>query len=391
MERTDYNAAFERLTAGLTTKPRLLLHVCCAPCMSAAIGRLCAHFAVTVYFYNPNICPEAEYAKRLGEVRRLLKEAGYDVPVLAEPYDRAAYDAAVGELKGSAEGGAKCERCCYARLERTAAKAAAEGYEYFTTTLTSGPLKNAALLNGMMAELAAKYGVACLPSDFKKKGGNLLIKDMCAKYGVYRQHYCGCTPPRLVAAVTGGIAAGKSTLVGIFARLGAYTIAADKITRELQAEGTAVNAAIKSAFPQAVKGGRLDRAALKSEVFADPARLAKLESIVHPAVKAEIVRRIAAADAAVVVVEVPLLFESGMAPVADVTVNVEMPPEVRKARAMARDGMTAAAFDAVAGAQLSDEERRARADVTVRGDDLKSLEKSAEELMRQWQDKLKQA
>lgn len=387
----DFNAEFERAAASLNGRPRLLLHVCCAPCMSAAMPLLIDNFTVTVYFYNPNIFPEAEYFKRLSEVRRLLIETGNNgVRVIAEPYDRAEYDGAVGELKGGEERGEKCVRCCYARLERAAKMAADGGYDYFTTTLTSSPVKDAALLNRIMSELSDKYGAAYLPSDFKKKGGNLRIKETCGKYGVYRQRYCGCTPPRLVVAVTGGIAAGKSTLTGMFGELGAYTIDADKVTRELQSEGTEVNAAIKRAFPNAVKSGILDRLALKNEVFADAEKLTLLESIVHPSVKAEVSRRINAADSSVIVVEVPLLFESGMQSIADVTVNVESSLEERRKRAMARDGITAETFDAVVGSQMTDGERERLADITVAGDDLSLLRRSAEELMRQWSDKLNQ-
>lgn len=389
MNRTDYNAEFEREIAGLTRRPKLLLHVCCAPCLSAAIDILTAHFDVTLYFYNPNIFPEREYDKRLSEVKRLVAEAGYKTPVVAEPYVRAEYDAAVGALKGGQEGGEKCDKCCFARLVRTAEKAAEGGYDYFTTTLTSSPVKNADKLNRMMSELSVKCGVKCLPSDFKKKGGNLRIKEACEKYGIYRQKYCGCAPPRFVAAVTGGIAAGKSTLTRIFARLGAYTIDADKVTKELQSEGTAVNAEMKRAFPNAVNGGAIDRRALRDEVFSDRTKLALLESIVHPAVKTEIERRIIAADADIVVVEVPLLFESGMQSVFDVTVNVELPAEERSARAQTRDGISPEAFDAVAAAQLSDAERRKLADVTVSGRDERVLSESAEELMKAWRDKLK--
>ena len=387
MNKKNYNAEYERITAELGgERPGLLLHVCCAPCMSAGIVSLASHFSVAAYFYNPNIFPEEEYDKRLGEVKRLIAALGYDVPVVAEAYDRAEYDRAVGELKGTAEHGAKCLACIADRLERTAARAAADGYDYFATTLTSSPLKDAAFIN----ETGLRLGVRFLPSDFKKKGGGLRIKETCEKYGIYRQRYCGCTPPRLVVAVTGGIASGKSAFTGMLAALGAYTIDADAVTRELQSSGPVLERVLRE-FPSAARAdGTLDRAALREEVFASDERRRALEGIMHPAVGEEIARRVRASDAKVTVMEVPLLFECGMESMADVTVNVTAPYALREKRAAERSGLTPAAFAAVAAAQLSDEERAARADVTVVNDgDTESLRRRAEELMNSWLDRLK--
>lgn len=252
------------------------------------------------------------------------------------------------------------------------------------------PLKSAEMLNAAATEAAELYGVKALPSDFKKKGGNLRTKEACEKYGIYRQKYCGCTPPRTIVVITGGIASGKSTLTRIFGELGAYTMDADKVTRELQAEGTEVNAAIKRAFPNAVRAdGTLDRAALKAEVFADKSRLAVLEGIVHPAVKAELLRRAYAADTDAVIQEIPLYYESGCTG-ADVVVNVEAPVALRRARAVSRDKITEGMFDSIASSQLSDEERRARADVTIRADgDPADLYAQAEELLKKWRERSK--
>ena len=391
MNKKDYNAEYERITAELGgERPGLLLHVCCAPCMSAGIVSLASHFRVAAYFYNPNIFPEEEYDKRLGEVKRLIAALGYDIPVIAEAYDRAEYDRAVGELKGTAEHGAKCLACIADRLEKTTARASADGYDYFATTLTSSPLKDAAFINETGLRLAGKYGVRFLPSDFKKKGGGLRIKETCEKYGIYRQRYCGCTPPRLVVAVTGGIASGKSAFTGMLAALGAYTIDADAVTRELQSSGPVLERVLRE-FPSAARAdGTLDRAALREEVFASDERRRALEGIMHPAVGEEIARRVRASDAKVTVMEVPLLFECGMESMADVTVNVTAPYALREKRAAERSGLTPAAFAAVAAAQLSDEERAARADVTVVNDgDTESLRRRAEELMNSWLDRLK--
>lgn len=390
MDKVDYDKMFERTLAELEGKPRLLLHVCCAPCLAAALPRLGDKFDVTYWFYDPNIWPESEYDKRLGEVARFLKESGAPGKLIAEKYDRSQYDRAVGDAKGGREHGEKCVRCCRDRVFAAARKAAELGCEWFTTTLTSGPLKSAEMLNAAATEAAELYGVKALPSDFKKKGGNLRTKEACEKYGIYRQKYCGCTPPRTIVVITGGIASGKSTLTRIFGELGAYTMDADKVTRELQAEGTEVNAAIKRAFPNTVRAdGTLDRAALKAEVFADKSRLAVLEGIVHPAVKAELLRRAYAADTDVVIQEIPLYYESGCTG-ADVVVNVEAPVALRRARAVSRDKITEGMFDSIASSQLSDEERRARADVTIRADgDPADLYAQAEELLKKWRERSK--
>lgn len=390
MNKTDYNREYKKVIETLRTRPRLLLHVCCAPCFSAAIATLTQNFAVTVYYYNPNIYPKEEYDKRLSEIKKLVSAVSPETEIIAEPYDRKEYDNAVGEEKGGKECGEKCKRCCTARLERTARKAKEGGYDYFTTTLTSSPLKDAEYLNKEMARLSDKYGVKYLPSDFKKEGGNIRIKETCEKYGIYRQHYCGCTPPRIIVAVTGGIASGKSSFVGMLEEFGAYTIDADKVTRKLQEEGSEVNAAIKQAFPDAVRNGALDRQALKREVFGNPEKLKTLESIVHPAVADALKRLIRRADAKVIVLEVPLLYESGLGDIADVRVNVSASYEIRERRAIARDGINSETFASIVARQLSDEERSLRSDITVVNDgDSELLSRQAKELMTQWLNRLK--
>ena len=177
MDKVDYDKMFERTLAELEGKPRLLLHVCCAPCLAAALPRLGDKFDVTYWFYDPNIWPESEYDKRLSEVTRYLKESGAPGKLIAEKYDRSQYDRAVGDAKGGREHGEKCVRCCRDRVFAAARKAAELGCEWFTTTLTSGPLKSADMLNAAASEAAELYGVKALPSDFKKKGGNLRTKE----------------------------------------------------------------------------------------------------------------------------------------------------------------------------------------------------------------------
>ena len=176
----------------------------------------------------------------------------------------------------------------------------------------------------------------------------------------------------------------------MLAALGAYTIDADAVTRELQSSGPVLERVLRE-FPSAARAdGTLDRAALREEVFASDERRRALEGIMHPAVGEEIARRVRASDAKVTVMEVPLLFECGMESMADVTVNVTAPYALREKRAAERSGLTPDTFAAVAAAQLSDEERAARADVTVVNDgDTESLRRRAEELMNSWLDRLK--
>ncbi len=175
-------------------RAKLLLQSCCGPCSTAVLERLAPHFLVTVYYCNPNIWPPAEYEKRLAEQERFLREAPFDPPVtmLPAPYaPEEFYDAARG-LESEAEGGARCEQCFRLRLEQTAKAAAEGGYEWFTTTLTVSPHKNAPLINAIGFELAEKYGVKWLPSDFKKRDGYRRSIELSREYGLYRQDYCGC-------------------------------------------------------------------------------------------------------------------------------------------------------------------------------------------------------
>lgn len=363
----------------------LLLHVCCAPCMSAGIEALAAEYDMTAYFYDPNIVVRSEYYRRLGEVKRLIAALGLDIPVIDGGYDPAAYRAAVGNEFGGAEGGRKCTLCINSRLAAAVKKCAELGLGYCTTTLTASPLKNAAAINAAGTELAEKAGVCWLQSDFKKKGGCVRIKDLCTRFGIYRQHYCGCTPDKLKIAVTGGIASGKSRFVGMLSDLGAYTIDADEVTRELQTPGHKVYDDILSVFPHCAPDGRLDRKLLAAEVFSDAAKRRRLEELVHPAVQAEMTRRAEERSARITVFEVPLLFESGMADMADIVVTVSAPYALRLDRAAARNGMTEEMFRGVCSAQWTDAMREEKSDVVVVNDgDEASLGRQAKELYEEW-------
>ena len=158
-------------------RPSLLIHACCAPCSSYVLEYLIPYFSITVYYYNPNIAPDKEF-----EFRR----------VVAPPYDHREFLCEVSGLESEPEGGKRCAVCFRQRLESAAAYAAENGYDYYTTTLTISPLKNAHLLNEIGNERGEKYHVRFLPSDFKKRDGFKRSIDLSKQYSLYRQNYCGC-------------------------------------------------------------------------------------------------------------------------------------------------------------------------------------------------------
>lgn len=174
--------------------PRLLLHSCCAPCSSYVLEYLSNYFEITVFYYNPNIFPENEYTKRILEQQMLISDMKMKHPVsfMAGNYDRKRfYDIAAG-LEHLKEGGERCFKCYELRLEE-AAKIAVEGeFDYFTTTLSISPMKNAEKLNEIGTTLGKKYGVSYLQSDFKKKNGYKRSIELSKTYDLYRQDYCGC-------------------------------------------------------------------------------------------------------------------------------------------------------------------------------------------------------
>lgn len=174
--------------------PSLLLHSCCAPCSSYVLEYLSQYFRITVFYYNPNITDQQEYDLRVQEQERLIRElpARYPIRFAAGAYEPSSFYQVVKGLEKEPEGGARCEKCFVLRLEETAQLAKAEGYDYFTTTLTISPLKNAPLLNEIGEALAERYQVAFLNSDFKKKNGYKRSTELSAQYGLYRQDYCGC-------------------------------------------------------------------------------------------------------------------------------------------------------------------------------------------------------
>ena len=184
---------------------RLLLHSCCAPCSSYCLEYLSKYFEITVFYYNPNITLEPEYRHRVEEQKRLiaaLNEEGvsYPISVIEGDYEPALFLEAVKGLEREPEGGARCEKCFRLRLSKTAELAKELGTDYFTTTLTISPLKNAPLLNAIGEEMAGEVGIKWLPTDFKKKNGYKRSVELSAQYGLYRQDYCGCAFSKAEAA-----------------------------------------------------------------------------------------------------------------------------------------------------------------------------------------------
>lgn len=193
MNKVNYDAAMEEIISSFGEKKTLLLHSCCAPCSSACLERVTPYFHVTVFYFNPNITESEEYNLRLSEQKKLLSAAyGGSVPLIEGRYkSREFFEMAEG-LEKEPEGGARCYKCYYMRLEETAKCAAEDGYDYFTSTLSLSPHKNADWINSIGEEVAAKYGVKFLPSDFKKRDGYKRSIDLSKEYGLYRQNYCGC-------------------------------------------------------------------------------------------------------------------------------------------------------------------------------------------------------
>ena len=175
-------------------KPTLLLHSCCAPCSSYCLEYLHKYFKITVFFYNPNIFPKEEYAHRVSEVKRLINEMGLEneVGFIEGDFDSDRFYAMAKGKEAVPEGRSRCFDCYRLRLRKTAALAKEMSFDYFTTTLSISPLKNAAKLREIGLELEKEYGVKNLPSDFKKKEGYKRSIELSAKYGLYRQNFCGC-------------------------------------------------------------------------------------------------------------------------------------------------------------------------------------------------------
>lgn len=196
-QKVNYQKELDRVLDKLREEgrvPRLLLHSCCAPCSSYVLEYLSEYFEITVFYYTPNIYPESEYHKRVEEQKMLIgkMKAAHPVSFMEGVYEKERfYQMAVG-LEKVKEGGERCFRCYALRLGEAAQKAREGGFDYFTTTLSISPLKNAQKLNEIGLALGREAGVAYLTSDFKKKNGYQRSVELSREYGLYRQDYCGC-------------------------------------------------------------------------------------------------------------------------------------------------------------------------------------------------------
>lgn len=197
MNKINYQKKLDELIEAIEkngSTPTLLLHSCCAPCSSYVIEYLSNYFSITVYYYNPNIFPDKEYRYRAEEQKRLIESMPVKnkVTFLGGDYIPTLFFDTVKGLENEPEGGARCEKCFNLRLESTAQQAKNKGFDYFATTLTISPLKNAQVINNIGVQLSDKYGVKYLAGDFKKKNGYKRSIVLSKEYNLYRQNYCGC-------------------------------------------------------------------------------------------------------------------------------------------------------------------------------------------------------
>lgn len=186
-QKINYDALTE---SALAAAGSVLLHCCCAPCATSVTERVIKTIKPVLYYYNPNIYPEAEYLKRLSELEKLARH--FSLELISEPYDENEFLDAIAGFENEKEGGARCPVCFRVRLEKTAARAKREGLAAFCTTLTVSPHKNAAIVNAIGEEVAAARNILWIPSDFKKRNGYLRSCQMCRELDIYRQNYCGC-------------------------------------------------------------------------------------------------------------------------------------------------------------------------------------------------------
>lgn len=201
MNQRNYQKELERLIEKEGAKgkaPTLFLHSCCAPCSSYVLEYLAPFFEITVFYYNPNISADSEYQRRVFEQKRLIEiynneEKGHKISVLEGDYNPALFYETVRGFEHLGEGSERCFRCFDLRLSQTARLAKKKGFDYFGTTLTISPLKNAQKLNEIGEKLANENDILWLPSDFKKKNGYKRSVELSGQYDLYRQDFCGCS------------------------------------------------------------------------------------------------------------------------------------------------------------------------------------------------------
>lgn len=212
MNQINYQKELDKILQGLERQeegafvPTLFLHSCCAPCSSYVLEYLCKFFRITVFYYNPNISAAKEYGKRVAEQKRLIaayneEKKGYGIEIIEGDYEPGRFFEMARGLENCPEGGERCFKCFDLRLRETALRAREGGFDYFCTTLTISPLKNAQKLNEIGMALSEEYGIPWLPSDFKKRDGYKRSIELSAEYELYRQNYCGCAFSRAAYAI----------------------------------------------------------------------------------------------------------------------------------------------------------------------------------------------
>lgn len=196
MNKINYQIELDKIINSIdkSNLPRLFLHSCCAPCSSYTLEYLSNYFDITVYYFNPNISPKEEFDKRFAEQKRLIDSlpAKNPIKLVLGEYDYNDFLQIARGLENVAEGGERCFRCYRLRLESTARIAKEQGFDYFCTTLSISPLKNSQKINQIGYEVAQKYGIKWLPSDFKKREGYKRSIELSKEYNLYRQSFCGC-------------------------------------------------------------------------------------------------------------------------------------------------------------------------------------------------------
>lgn len=197
MANINYQKELEKMIAGHQERqeaPTLLLHSCCAPCSSYVLEYLSEYFHITVFYYNPNIHPREEYHKRVREQEKFIQclPARYPICFVEGKFDQERFYEKAKGFEDAREGGERCFLCYEMRLREAAEYAKKKNMDYFTTTLSISPLKNAEKLNEIGVALGKEYGISYLVSDFKKKDGYRRSVELSKEYGMYRQDYCGC-------------------------------------------------------------------------------------------------------------------------------------------------------------------------------------------------------
>ncbi|MCR4840510.1 MAG: epoxyqueuosine reductase QueH [Lachnospiraceae bacterium] len=195
--KRNYQKELDRIIDSIKEKsirPKLLLHACCAPCSSYCLEYLSQYFDITIYYYNPNIEPEEEFDYRVSELKRLISEMpeAAGVKLVVPMYDNSEFKNVVKGLEEEPERGARCTVCYSLRLRKTAEYAAEYGFDYFSTTLSISPYKDADRLVSLGEHFAKVYGVCYLTSDFKKRNGYKRSIELSEEYKLYRQDFCGC-------------------------------------------------------------------------------------------------------------------------------------------------------------------------------------------------------